>query len=235
MRYASHYGQDLKKARSYTIKKIHADIQFTLEYSKDVHYFPDILIKKLNTKIETDIYYKPTENQKEKRLEELKSFLRYWLCQTSLIEAGIKKLKKWTNKHQDNQNSNQIKEVIPFVTTNNQEIQMFIIMIRSNLPILQNDAKIKKILDNNEIIKSIIQPKSLKHLLTNAKFKDNTTVILNQKFQNVDEQPVVSLGLPCSFSWVCPEVFLSIPGSGLKFVIYPWISPELCYLSLGLH
>ena len=40
------------------------------------------------------------ENQKEKRLEELKSFLKCRLHLTSLIEAGIKKPKKWTDKHQ---------------------------------------------------------------------------------------------------------------------------------------
>ena len=39
---------------------------------------------------------------------------------------------------------------------------------------IQNDAKMKKISDNNEIIKSNGQPKNLKHLLTNAKFTDKT-------------------------------------------------------------
>ena len=51
----------------------------------------------------------------------------------------------------------------------------------------------KRILDKNAITKSNRQPKNLRHLLTNAKFTDNITEIPypSQKFQNVDEQPVV--------------------------------------------
>ena len=51
----------------------------------------------------------------------------------------------------------------------------------------------KRILDKNAITKSNRQSKNLRHLLTNAKFTDNITEIPypSQKFQNVDEQPVV--------------------------------------------
>ena len=54
--------ESLKKVHS-KINKINTDIQFTLEYSKDALSFLDILIKKVNTKIENDINYKPTDSK----------------------------------------------------------------------------------------------------------------------------------------------------------------------------
>ena len=56
------------------------------------------------------------------------------------------------------------KKFISFVTTNNPRDPEVYIMIRSNLPILQNDAKMKNILDYKEIIKSNRQPRNLKHI-----------------------------------------------------------------------
>ena len=140
----------LKKLHS-IINKIHRDIQFTLEMLP----FLDILIKKVNTEIETnrDIHYTPTdskqyllfkschpnhktanlpynltrrictivsiENQKEKRLEELKNFLRYRLYPTSLIETGMKKVKEIEKQTLRQPKQQSGKKVISFVITNN--------------------------------------------------------------------------------------------------------------------
>ena len=154
--------ESLKKLYS-TINKIHRDIQFTLEYSKEMLPFLDILIKKVNTEIETnrDIYYTPTdskqyllfkschpkhttvnlpynlarrictivsiENQKEKRLEELKNFLRYQLYPTLLIETGMKKVKEIEKQtlRKPKQQSGKKSYHLSLPTT--QEIQIFII------------------------------------------------------------------------------------------------------------
>ena len=80
-----------------------------------------------------------------------------------------------------------VKKVIPFVTINNPRNPDVYNINRLNLPILQNDAKLKRILDNNEIIKSNRQPKNLKPLLTNAKFTDNATEIPKPKVSKCEE------------------------------------------------
>ena len=64
-----------------------------------------------------------------------------------------------TNIKTTNQNNSQISHTI-YHTTNNARNPDVYNMIRSNLPILQNDAKVKRILDNHEIIKSNRQPKN---------------------------------------------------------------------------
>ena len=45
------------------LNNLHADITFTMEYSNEQQPFLDVLIKRVGTKIETDIYYKPTDSK----------------------------------------------------------------------------------------------------------------------------------------------------------------------------
>ena len=45
------------------LNNLHADITFTMEYSNEQQPFLDVLVKWVGTKIETDIYYKPTDSK----------------------------------------------------------------------------------------------------------------------------------------------------------------------------
>ena len=45
------------------LNNLHPDIKFTMEYSNVQQPFLDVLVKRENTKIETDIYYKPTDSK----------------------------------------------------------------------------------------------------------------------------------------------------------------------------
>ena len=45
------------------LNNLHPNMKFTMEYSKVQQPFLDVLVKRENTKIETDIYYKPTDSK----------------------------------------------------------------------------------------------------------------------------------------------------------------------------
>ena len=45
------------------LNKLPADITFTMEYSYVQQPFLDVLVKRVSAKIETDIYYKPTDSK----------------------------------------------------------------------------------------------------------------------------------------------------------------------------
>ena len=45
------------------LNNLHTDIKFTLQYSYTEQSFLDVLVKNLNGKIETDIYYKDTDSK----------------------------------------------------------------------------------------------------------------------------------------------------------------------------
>ena len=45
------------------LNNLHPDIRFTIEYSNVQQPFLDVLLIRENTKIETDIYYKPTDSK----------------------------------------------------------------------------------------------------------------------------------------------------------------------------
>ena len=70
----------LNKLNKDIINNINPDIQFTSEHSKEELPFLDILIKKTVDKIETDIYYKPTDS---------KQYLLFNSCHPKHVAANI--------------------------------------------------------------------------------------------------------------------------------------------------
>ena len=63
--------------------------------------------------------------------------------------------------------------VITYVSTHNPQNPELFNVIKSNLPISQEDPKMNEILSNFKLIKSKRQPNNLKRLLTKAKFNYN--------------------------------------------------------------
>lgn len=109
------------------------------------------------------------------RLQELKSFLMKQHYPEQVIEHGLQKamsldknvLRTVTTKGKEN--------IVPYVSTYNpRDPEMFSVIIE-NMPILQEDEKMRKILANYKFIKSKRQPYNLKRLLTKAKFTSNHT------------------------------------------------------------
>ena len=62
------------------LNNLHADITFTMEYSNEQQPFLDVLVKRVGTKIETDIYYKPTDS---------KQYLLFNSCHPKHIKTSI--------------------------------------------------------------------------------------------------------------------------------------------------
>ena len=112
------------------------------------------------------------EQTKLKRLNELKSFLEQRLFPSGLIKAGIRKA--YEEKQEDLQQSKQqtSQNIITFTTTFNPRNPDIFTIIKPNLAILQNDDKMKNVLQKNPIIKSHRQLKNLKKLITRAKFQE---------------------------------------------------------------
>ena len=67
-------------------------------------------------------------------------------------------------------------EVIPYVSTYNPRNAELFGQILNNIPILQNDERMKAVLQKHPIIKSKRQSKSLKTILTNAKLSTVTDI-----------------------------------------------------------
>ena len=65
------------------------------------------------------------------------------------------------------------KNIIPFTTTSNPRNPDIFTIIKPNMAILQNDDKMKNVLQKNPI-KSYRQPKNLKKLITRAKSEGKT-------------------------------------------------------------
>ena len=63
--------------------------------------------------------------------------------------------------------------IIPFVSTHNPKDPQMFNVIRENLPILEEDDIMRRLLSNYKLIKSKRQPYNLKRLLTKAKFQSN--------------------------------------------------------------
>ena len=62
------------------LNSLHEDIKFTLEYSKNEQPFLEVLVKKIGTKIEKDVYYKPTDS---------KQFLIFNACHPKHTKTSI--------------------------------------------------------------------------------------------------------------------------------------------------
>ena len=102
----------------------------------------------------------------------MKSFLEQCLYPSGLIEARTRKA--YEAKQEDLRQSKQQtpKNIIPVTTTFNPRNQDIITIIKPNMAILQNDDKMKNVLQKNPYIKSYRQPKNLKKLITRAKFEE---------------------------------------------------------------
>ena len=62
------------------LNNLHDDIRFTSEYNYNEQPFLDVLVKKEGTKIETDVYYKPTDS---------KQYLNFNSCQPKHTKTSI--------------------------------------------------------------------------------------------------------------------------------------------------
>ena len=104
------------------------------------------------------------------RLVELQNALLQRRYPAQLIKHGIDKAK--SQKRQDllKINSKNNQNVIPYVSTHNPKNPEVFNVIKNNLPILEEDPDMKKILESSKIIKSKRQSPSLKSILTRACF-----------------------------------------------------------------
>ena len=183
--------RDLETLHNF-LNNLHIDINFTLQFSSTEQPFLDVLVKNRDGKIETDIYYKDTDSKQyllfyschprhtkinipfnlarrlrtivserqvlQRRVQKLKSFLIKQHYPEQIIEHGLQKamsldknvLRTVTTKGKEN--------IVPYVSTYNPR--------DPEMPILQEDEKIRKILSNYKFIKSKRQPYNLKRLLT---------------------------------------------------------------------
>ena len=165
-------------------------------------------MKKRNTRIITDIYYKVTNTHKylhfhtchphqtktfipynlarrictivsendtrDTRLTELKTYL---LKTEQIIDNGIYKAKEHerselllTRRHERNSN------LIPFVHTHNPRNQNVKCIKNQLNTILKEDQATRGVFENARFISSKRQPRNLKGLLCNSKFKENHSV-----------------------------------------------------------
>lgn len=67
-------------------------------------------------------------------------------------------------------------KVIPFISTNNPKNPEIFTSVKNNIPILEQDERLKRIFSGFTFIKSKRQPKNLKKLLTRAKFDELPTL-----------------------------------------------------------
>lgn len=104
------------------------------------------------------------------RLTELQDLLLQRNYPTQLIQNGINKAKSHERKDLLLVKIKPVKNVIPYVSTHNPRNPEMFNIIRNNLPILEEDQDMKKILDTSHIIKSKRQSPSLKCILTRESF-----------------------------------------------------------------
>ena len=110
------------------------------------------------------------QNTLEIRLNELKSFLLTQKYPKKLVQSGKDRAMQLDQKTLRNVTEKTSEPVITYVSTHNPKNPEIFILINFNLPILQEDPKMNKVLSNFKLIKSKRQPNNLKRLLTKAKF-----------------------------------------------------------------
>lgn len=120
-------------------------------------------------------------NVRERRLNELKTFLKQQHYPEPIIIKGIEKAKKLnTNELRGaRKETPEIKKILPLVITYNPNNPNVTGRIKNNLKFLENSDKLKPILDATTLLVSRRQPKNLKKHLTQA------------RFSNVEQQPSV--------------------------------------------
>nr|XP_022299146.1 uncharacterized protein LOC111107980 [Crassostrea virginica] len=108
------------------------------------------------------------------RLKELQVLLLQRHYPRKLILNGITKALSLDRKELLTVKTQNLKNVIPYVSTHNPQNPEIYNVIRNNLPILEEDPDMKKILDNSQVIKSKRQSPNLKKILTRAFFSSQT-------------------------------------------------------------
>lgn len=107
------------------------------------------------------------------RLAELKSLLLQRHYPSELIENGITKAKSHERKDLLTVKNKSVNYAIPYVSTHNPKNPEVFQLIKNNLPILEADSNMKRVLENSQIIKSKRQSPSLKSILSRACFTSN--------------------------------------------------------------
>ena len=115
------------------------------------------------------------------RLAELEKLLLQRRYPKKLIENGINKAKLHERKDLLKAKNKSKNCVIPYVSTHNPKNPEVFQIIKNNLPIIEADPCMKKVLENSQIIKSKRQSPSLKSILTRACFTSN-----------IKESPIIS-------------------------------------------
>ena len=89
-----------------------------------------------------------------------------------MIEKGIDKAMKLSKRELRILRKKTDNDIITYVSTFNPKNPELFNSIRRNMPILQEDETMNKILQEFQIMKSKRQPRNLKKLITRAKFCD---------------------------------------------------------------
>ncbi|VDI02200.1 Hypothetical predicted protein, partial [Mytilus galloprovincialis] len=129
-----------------------------------------------------------TDILRNKRLEELKAYLKKQHYPEQVINYGIQKaltkgpiVTESRRSETTEESSNNLNKIIPFVTTYNPrdyDIFSFMRQIETNL---HKSERMDKVLQKKKIINSKRQSKSLKRYLTSSKFDFNETVPIVKK------------------------------------------------------
>jgi hypothetical protein len=196
---------DIKELHS-ILNDLHPNIKFTMEHSESEIPFLDILVKRCENEIITDIYYKDTDTKqylhfgschpratktnipynlsrrictivtnpdlRKIRLKEMEESLIKRGYPKNLINKGVSKaqalsieqLRAPKDKSGDN-------NIVAFVTTYNPNQDNMFTIVKNTCSVLNASPRCKQILQKAKIINSKRQPKSLKKILTKAKFE----------------------------------------------------------------
>ena len=176
-------SRDIKELHN-LLQNLHPKMKFTMEHSLKELPLLDILIKRVNSQIITDIYHKPTDTQqylhfkshhpqnsiksipytlahrihiiitdknlKKTRLKELHKTLHQRGYPTTLINKGLELAEKIPQRELRNK-KNKTQETLNIITTFNKNNPEVFKEIMKNLKELENNDKIKEILDTTKI------------------------------------------------------------------------------------
>ena len=108
-------------------------------------------------------------------MNELRSFLLNQKYPEKRIECGMNRAMNFDRNALRNVSEQAYGPVITYLFTHtHQSPELFnVYVIKSNIPIVQEDPKMNEILSNLKLLKSKRQPNNLKRLLTKAKFNHN--------------------------------------------------------------
>ena len=145
---------------------------------------------------------------KERRLRELKRILLQRKYPEAVIDFGIQKAaSKNIQELRQAKTRNNDNDVIAYVSTYNPRNTEVFNIIYQNLPMLNKDERMKKVLQQYNIIKSKRQPKSLKKLLTSAKFETNKEEITVKKCRRSNCGICVNIMESSIFTFKSGEIF----------------------------